>query len=274
MTAAAATPQTRSLPPQLRLAPAGPAHQRDHSGNAASAIGDQADLQKHVVVDGPQLELGVKVLAALQADAELGRVHVAWVYDIRVGRFLRLGLAVAALLPAQTAEYQLAPTQGSRLALEAFKTGLMRGKKHLFEFSRYRGRLLYNAARPEASQVELTIEVANCDLKDTWLSPKDFQKVQRYALHDMLAAERYPEITFTSTAVRPRPDGQFDVDGTLVIRGLARPARVLVAVRPGPILEGSARVHMTTYGLKPPSAALGAVGTKDEMLFSFLLRPS
>jgi hypothetical protein len=37
------------------------------------------------------------------------------------------------------------------------------------------------------------------------------------------------------------------------------------------LLSGTATVRMTDYGLKPPTAALGTIGTKPEMAFAFTL---
>lgn len=190
-------------------------------------------------------------------------------------RALGFVLLPAALLNAQPVAYEIVPSEGSRLAVEVFKTRLMKGKKHLFLFERYHGKLSYDAARPESAQVQLVIEAGSATLKDTWLSAKDFKKVQEYALDDMLGAVRHPEITFSSSGIRASGAGQYEVEGTLAIRGIAKPVRVLVAPKPageGALsFEGSAEIKMTAYGLKPPSAALGTVGTKDEMAFSFAL---
>ena len=174
-------------------------------------------------------------------------------------------------LAAAAVDYELAPAPGNRLTLEVFKTGLMRGKKHVFEFERYRGSLVYDAATPEAARVQLVMEAAAVVLKDTWLSPKDFQKVQRYALEEMLDAARRPEIRFSSSAVRAAGPGRFEVEGNLTIRGAAKPVVVQVTRTAPRCFEGSARVRMTDYGLKPPAAGLGTVGTRDEMAFSFTL---
>ena len=38
-----------------------------------------------------------------------------------------------------------------------------------------------------------------------------------------------------------------------------------------PTFRGDARIRLTDYGLKPPTAALGLVGTKDDMDFNFVL---
>jgi hypothetical protein len=36
-------------------------------------------------------------------------------------------------------------------------------------------------------------------------------------------------------------------------------------------IEGTARVRLTDFGLKPPSAAFGAIGARDEMTLHFAL---
>ncbi len=180
-------------------------------------------------------------------------------------------LLAATQLGAEAVHYDLVPAPGSRLALEVFKTGLMRGKKHTFHFERYRGTLSYDPARPAATRVRLGIEAGSLALKDTWLSARDFQKVQNYALADMLAATRYPELTFELSAVRSTGTEQFEVQGNLTIRGIAKPVVVQVT-RPAPLtFEGSGTLKMTAWGLQPPSAGLGTVGTKDEMVFSFAI---
>jgi polyisoprenoid-binding protein YceI len=82
-------------------------------------------------------------------------------------------------------------------------------------------------------------------------------------------------LKFRSTRVERAGADRFRVDGTLEVRGIARPAQVEVTVRESGrralALEGRSVVRLTSYGLKPPSAALGAIGTKDEMVVSFRL---
>jgi len=176
---------------------------------------------------------------------------------------------------ADGADYVIRPAPNDRLALEVEKTGVMRGKKHLFLFERYRGTLKYDSAAPEKSQVRLVIESASAVLKDQWLSSNDFQKVTEFTLKDMLAAEKYREIEFVSTRITAKPASHFDVEGSLTIRGIAKPVTVPVTMRPDGdslVFEGAAKVKMSAYGLKPPSAAMGMVGTRDEMTVSFSLR--
>lgn len=186
-------------------------------------------------------------------------------------------LFATALLAAAAAptEYRIAPANNSRFELFVYKTGLMSGRKHHFAFERYHGTLLYDSARPENSQVRLTIESASATLKDDWLSGKDFKKVQQYALEEkMLAAGRYPAMTFVSTNITPAGEGKYRLHGTLTIRDIPKPVEVLVTINPGEplVFEGTATVDMTAYGLKPPGAALGLIGTRKEMTVSFSLR--
>jgi polyisoprenoid-binding protein YceI len=123
--------------------------------------------------------------------------------------------------------------------------------------------------------VSLTLAAADVKLMDTWLSPKDFKSVQEYAVKDMLNAAKFPEIGFVSSQVHAQDAANFSVRGTLTIRGVARPAdvRVLVLPAPGGATEfsGKSEVKLTDFGLKPPTAALGLIGTMDVMVFSFTL---
>jgi polyisoprenoid-binding protein YceI len=182
-------------------------------------------------------------------------------------------LLAAAAAAAQS--HHIAPLPESRMELRVAKTGFLRGKQHLFVFERYSGVLRYDPQQPESSEVNVIIEAASAVCKDTWLSPKDLRKVQDFALKDMLDAAHHREITFASSAIRRAAAGGFEVHGMLTIRGISKSAAVTIAVadrKEGKLsFQGSATVRLTDYGLKPPSAALGTIGTKDEMAFSFTL---
>jgi len=183
--------------------------------------------------------------------------------------------AITASLIAGTIAYDIQPAAGSRLALEVEKTGLLSGKKHLFVFERYRGKLLYDRESPVNTRVELTIDGTSAVCKDTWVKPKDLKKILDTALHEMLAVEQYPELQFSSSRVARRAREEFEVAGTLTVRGISRPATVTVTMQPssGEVLmfAGKAVIKLKDYGLKPPSAALGTVGTKNEMMVDFLV---
>jgi polyisoprenoid-binding protein YceI len=171
--------------------------------------------------------------------------------------------------------YEIRPDDRGFLELTVEKTGLLSGKKHLFTFSRYQGKLLFDFDAPERSAITLVIMADSIFCRDTWLDAKDLRKVQDYAVKDMLAADRYPRITFRSTTIHKLDGTGYEAQGILTIRDVSRPATVAVALNAGsdafPLIEGSSRVRLTDFGLKPPTAALGTIGTKNEMSFRFVL---
>src|SRR5258706_3809418 len=137
-------------------------------------------------------------------------------------------IATARRVAAQSKTYDIQPAEGSRFELLVYKTGFMKGKFHTFVFPRYKATLKYDVKAPDHSQVRLSIETEPLELIDTWLSTKDFQKVQEFARKDMLNAARYPVITFESSSVTPAAGGGFEVKGTLSIRNVGKPATIRV----------------------------------------------
>jgi polyisoprenoid-binding protein YceI len=184
-------------------------------------------------------------------------------------------LALATAASAQTKSYEIKPAEGSRFELRVYKTGFMKGKSHVFLFPQYSATLDYDAQTPDRAKVKLRIDTASIQLTDTWLSAKDFQKVLAFARDEVLNAERYPSMTFDSTSIKPAAGGAFEVQGTLTIRNVGKPATIRVKLEPqagGAVrFIGDAKIKMTDYGLRPPSAGLGTVGTKEEMDVSFSL---
>jgi polyisoprenoid-binding protein YceI len=137
------------------------------------------------------------------------------------------------------------------------------------------GTIEYDPQRQEMSKIQLTLAAKSIRCIDTWLSSKDVKSVQGYAIHDMLAADRYPDIHFTSSEIRLLDGNHFEVRGTLTIRAVARPASVDVTVdeqtERTPAFRGTASIRLTDYGFKPPKALLGTIGTRNEMEFAFTL---
>lgn len=163
------------------------------------------------------------------------------------------------LLALAMAVSTLGPAPENRLTLEVEKTGLMKGKKHLFVFSRYHGVL-----SPE--KVDVVIEAASIECQDKWVGAKDLKKIQEWAVKEMLAVEQYPEIRFVGTKIGPE-----SVEGELKIRDKTHLVTVNYVSKNG-VFEGFSTIKMTDFGLKPPTAALGAIGTKDDMTFRFTIK--
>ncbi len=149
----------------------------------------------------------------------------------------------------------IAPGPENWIRLEVLKTGLMRGKKHVFVFPAYRG-----TAERTPRKYSIMIDARRIECQDDWLKADDLKKVTAYALKDMLDAEKHPEIRYESES------------GLLTIRGKSAPVGVVLNETAPDVWEGSASVDMRQFGLKPPSAALGAVGTDPVMRLSFKIK--
>ncbi|MCC6587468.1 MAG: YceI family protein [Bryobacterales bacterium] len=174
---------------------------------------------------------------------------------------------------AGPAAYQIEPADHTHIVLEVYKTGLMSGKTHHFEFARYHGTLWFDSESPDRSKVDLTIEVDSIECKDTWINEKDQRKVTEAARDkNMLDVEHFPEIRFVSKRVNPKGRDAFEVEGVLSIREMPKPLTMQVQLKHegGRMrLTGEAEVKLSDYDLKPPTALLGAAGTKDEMKVQF-----
>lgn len=179
-------------------------------------------------------------------------------------------VSMALTVRAEVAQYKIQPAGDAALSLEVEKTGIYKGKKHQFVFPKLAGTLAYDAAAPEASRIELKVDSTAIEVRDNWVNEKDRKRVLEAAQKDMLAVSRYPEMRFASTRVVSKGGNRYTVDGTLTIRGIGKPVTLDVTMDPATMrIEGKSMFKLTNYGLKPPSAALGAVGTKDEMTAMF-----
>ncbi len=184
-----------------------------------------------------------------------------------------LFVTVLLALPLAAETYEIRPTESTKVALTVEKTGLYSGKKHLFLFTQYQGNLDLDLQQPQAAKIQLQIDSRSLVCKDTWVSAGDLKKIEQTALEDMLAAKQHPSMSFTGAAIKPLAADRFEVQGTLTIRGIAKPALVIVQLNAADpkalLLEGSAIIRLKDYNLKPPSALLGAIGTKNEMTLAF-----
>ncbi len=172
--------------------------------------------------------------------------------------FCLLFLATA----AWAADWKLAPATENTVDLYVDKTGIMNGKRHWFRFPQLTGTFSESPAK-----VELRFEAKALQCFDTWLNEKDQKKVLEWTLgKETLDVAKHPTVTFVSTAV----DGE-KVTGNLTIRGITKPVTVIAKKVAEGKFEGSAVFKMTDFGIKPAKAALGAIGTKDEMTLRFKL---
>lgn len=173
---------------------------------------------------------------------------------------------------ANAAELRFVP-EGRPLKLEVEKAGLLSGKKHIFEFESYSGVVSLDPANPGAAAVTLEVVAGDFKVMDDWIDEKDRRKVAEFTRSPaMLDVSRHPKLVFRSVGIDRAGEDVYRVSGELAIRGIAKPVALEVKLRRDAgalIVEGRASFPMTQFGLKPPSAALGAIRTKDVMTLRF-----
>jgi polyisoprenoid-binding protein YceI len=82
-------------------------------------------------------------------------------------------------------------------------------------FNDFGGTIAFDPAHPEHSSIAFTINAASVD---TAAPDRD----QHLRSEDFFAVEKFPALTFVSSRVTKQSEEQYDVTGTLTIRGVAK----------------------------------------------------
>jgi polyisoprenoid-binding protein YceI len=83
-----------------------------------------------------------------------------------------------------------------------------------------------------------------------------------------LESAKYPEIVFRSTRVEKQAGERWMVEGTLTLHGVTKQL-ALAVMRSGDGFVSHATIKQTDFGIKPISAAGGAVKVKNELEIDF-----
>jgi len=133
-------------------------------------------------------------------------------------------------------------TQVRRYAIDPAHTAAHFSVRHLMiskvrgTFGKISGSLELPADSAIPASVAVTIDAASIETREP-------QRDTHLRSADFLDVENFPELKFTSTAVRPVDAATFEVTGNLEIHGTARPATIKVEVSgQGPDPWGNYRV--------------------------------
>jgi polyisoprenoid-binding protein YceI len=161
---------------------------------------------------------------------------------------IRFTLALLACFPLASQDYRIAPGGESRVEAIVEKTGLLSGKKHLLRWEKFSGTF-----SESSGAVSLTVEAASIVVLDDWIGDGKKEDVRKETVgKNVLHAEKYPQIRFASAG--PAAGGPNEFTVKKISEG---------------VYEGECSFAMTAFGVKPPKALLGAIGTKDEMTVRF-----
>jgi polyisoprenoid-binding protein YceI len=89
----------------------------------------------------------------------------------------------------------------------------------------------------------------------------------------VLDVEKFPEISYESTAVISRGEGHWNVRGDLSLHGKRQPVAVDVSLESGHY-RGSATIKQSDFGIEPIRIAGGTVKVKDELKIEFDIVPA
>jgi polyisoprenoid-binding protein YceI len=126
-----------------------------------------------------------------------------------------------------TASPSSTPSTSSRWNLDPGHSAVGFSVRHLMitnvrgEFEKYRGTVTYDAARPEATRIEATIDVASLNTREA----KRDSDLRGELFFDV---EHHPEMTFVSKSTRAIGEGELEVTGTLTIRGTTHEVKLAV----------------------------------------------
>jgi polyisoprenoid-binding protein YceI len=133
-----------------------------------------------------------------------------------------------------------APATATRWVLDPGHSAVGFSVRHLMitnvrgEFEKFRAHVRYDAAHPEATRIEASVDVASLNTREA----KRDADLRSALFFDV---EHHPEMTFVSKAVRAVGDGALDVTGDLSIRGTTR--EVTLAVRDVSAVQTDMRGH-------------------------------
>ena len=154
-------------------------------------------------------------------------------------QFLGFGLfSLLAAVPATASEYKTLP--GSTLGF----SGSFQGEPFAGNFARFSPKISFDPAKLAGSRFDVSIDLASADLRnEEWndgLQSADFFNSGKQA-----------QARFVATKFRALGGGRFVADGTLTLRGVARPVALTFTWTAGarPVLAGEAQVKRLDFGI-------------------------
>lgn len=158
-------------------------------------------------------------------------------------------------------------TDNGRITLQTSRDGLVAQAGHdlTIDAGRWSGELVVG---PDLSPIslEVTVDLGALVVRDGTggikpLSDRDRREIAVTA-RKVLAADRYPDATFTATGFEPAGDGG-TITGTLALAGRSRPERLEVSQISPSHYRATATIRQTDFGIKPYSAFLGSLKVSD-----------
>ena len=168
--------------------------------------------------------------------------------------------------PALLGKDHAIDTGRSKMTIHVGKSGLFSAAGHEHEVSAPIAEGAVDDS--DAGRIWFRVEAAKMEV----LPEKDQAAVQKDMQEKVLESATFPQIRFESTAIKKIADGKWSVTGNLTLHGKTNPV-VAEAHLADNGYAGAATIKQSQFGIKPVSAAGGAVKVKDELKIDFLIVP-
>jgi polyisoprenoid-binding protein YceI len=163
--------------------------------------------------------------------------------------------------------YPLGPDNG-RIVIRTFRDGLAAQAGHdlIIDVTRWSGEITVNDDKTLAS-VQARIDMTSWVVREGSGGLKPLTDADRRDItataRRLLSVDRHRDAEFVATRFHQTDGEGGSMDGTLTLRGLARPLQLRFAqISPGRY-RGTGTVVQSAYGIKPYTAFLGALRVRD-----------
>ena len=183
--------------------------------------------------------------------------------------FLRVLLPIALIsFLGSGATGQATPidTAHSKLLIRVSKSGVFSG---LADNHEVEAQIAQGSLDARSGEVRLSVDSRRMRVLDPKLPADKRQQVQERMLGpEVLDSGRFPSITFESTRVEHRQEGNVVVEGRLSLHGVTK-AVSIEAHRENGRYTGKFKLKQSDFEITPISIAGGAVKVKDELAIEF-----
>ena len=178
---------------------------------------------------------------------------------------LALGTALLGAGQAMAADYKI-DKQGQHAFIQ-FRIQHL-GYSWLYgTFKDFDGKFSFDAAKPEASKVSVTLNTASVDTNHA-------ERDKHIRSDDFLSVGKHPTATFESTSVKSTGEGTADISGNLTLNGVTKPVVIAAkfigegsdpwgGYRAG--FEGSTKLKLKDFAIQKD---LGPVSEEVELILS------
>jgi polyisoprenoid-binding protein YceI len=174
-------------------------------------------------------------------------------------------------------EHYILDKSASRFTVRAFASGMLSAMAHnpTIAIRDFTGEANFDPAAPAQASLRVQIRADSLEVTDE-IKSKDRMEMETLMKQKVLESLKYPEILFESTAVSADQVGEgryrVAINGNLSLHGatLSLPVTVQVSVTGDALrASGDFGILQSNYGIRPFSAAGGALTLKDELKFAF-----